>query len=216
MLSQVTESGMNSSTMAREMHKQLQLHSEVSTPSEANLINCDSQDLDSWSPSQSKTIKSTKPVTKWITNFNWDPKTVHNFCACHNLGLVVKHGLAALGINSRASQGNKKTVLGRFLVVDMMPVIGEKDNEVEGSEDKALDNKDEDKPDNHPDEILEEAHHSDAEVVSNHGDELEDEETRRLCKSLDPTSERPASTKDSMANLYQNVSRLTLWPSQNY
>ena len=93
---------------------------------------------------------------------------MHHCCACHKLGLVVKHGLAELGINSRASPSNKETVLGQLLVVDIMPVIEEEDDEVEDSPNKALD--DEDKPDHHPDALPNEAHHSESEEVSDHGD----------------------------------------------
>ena len=130
MLAQVTESGMNNSTMAKEIHKQLQELSdttilEVTPMTESQ--NSPSQ-LEALSGTETtRTASSVKPIAKWINSSTWDPKHMHHFCACHKLGLVVKHGLAALGINSRASTANKQFILGQFPVVDIMPVIEEED-----------------------------------------------------------------------------------------
>lgn len=189
------------------MHKQLQAHSEklsaeVTSTTDLNLSQ-------SQLASDTDTIKSmkTKPVAKWITSYTWDPKTMHHFCACHKLGLVVKHGLAALGINARPGPANKEVVLGRFPVVDIMPVIEE---EVEDNDGGVADEilEEDEQPEHQPDELPEEDHHSDSEEASDYNDEYQDEVTRRLREAIHDPPGRRSSSINTMATLHKNVSCL--------
>ncbi|KAH9818452.1 hypothetical protein DFH28DRAFT_1106029 [Melampsora americana] len=140
-----------------------------------------------------------RPISKWTSNYTWDPNTMHHFCACHKLGLVVKHGLAALGIKAPANSANKEKALGRFPVVDIMPVIEEETNDDEGLIDK-LDENDED-PEHYLDELPEETPHSDSEEEDTSDHEDEEEDTRRLRKALETNVDH---TRNSMALLYKN------------
>lgn len=89
-----------------------------------------------------------------------------------------------------------------------MPVIEEEDEENDDSTvKKTLD--DEDEPGLHPDELPAEDPHSDSEEVSD-ADSNKDEDTQRLHKSLAATVENPALSKNTMATLYQNVSRFLI------
>ncbi|KAH9808523.1 hypothetical protein DFH28DRAFT_909256 [Melampsora americana] len=183
------------------MHEQLQAQSEeLSSQATSTTDLSDSQLQQAADPD---TINSFKPIAKWINSYTWDPKRMHHFCACHKLGLVVKHGLAALRINARAGPANKEAVLGRFPIVDIMPVIQEEEDENDGCvDDKNLD--EDDDPDHQPDELPEEDHHSDSEEVTDYDDEDQDEATRRLCKALNDPPESRSATNNTMATLYKN------------
>jgi hypothetical protein len=61
-------------------------------------------------------------------DFAWDPTTMHIWCICHKLALIVNAGLAALSLKTLPPGKAKESVLGFF------PVLGQLTEEEEPEE----------------------------------------------------------------------------------
>lgn len=49
--------------------------------------------------------------------YKWNPKTMHIFCFCHKLALIVNAGLAALGVKAPPPLKVKESDRGHFPII---------------------------------------------------------------------------------------------------
>lgn len=117
MVAQVTDSGSNNFTMAREMHRQFSL------PEDVPEINSDATGTSSRSGSGS---------------YSWDPKKDHARCFLHKLSSTVKEGLKELGQTAPTRDVIREAKLGAFPIPNSLPTICEEEDEGEADENEVI------------------------------------------------------------------------------
>jgi hypothetical protein len=66
-----------------------------------------------------------------LSSYKWDPHTMHIFCFCHKLALIVNAGLAALGVKAPPPLKVKQSDRGHFPIIE---TITEEEEEEEESD----------------------------------------------------------------------------------
>lgn len=69
-----------------------------------------------------------------ISNYSWDPHTMHIYCFCHKMALIVGAGLAALGLKTPPPRKTKVAMRGHFPDVRTTDIV-EEEEEPEASDD---------------------------------------------------------------------------------
>lgn len=67
-------------------------------------------------------------------NYRWNPKTMHVFCFCHKLALIVGAGLTALGLKTPPPRKIKTAIRGQFPTVAATLAEEEEEAELAGCE----------------------------------------------------------------------------------
>lgn len=64
-----------------------------------------------------------------LSNYTWDPDTMHIYCFCHKMALIVGAGLAALGLKTPPPRKTKTAMRGHFPDVRSTDIIEEEEEE---------------------------------------------------------------------------------------